>query len=551
MMAIGYHPQGPREQMARIALAAAAIFGYGAWMATHVRGDEPSRYGRPEACTVVIGGCSGVCVSSEGHILTAGHCKCERVEDVVWPDGRRVVANKVYDDGKAEGCVVFDCAGDGYPYVDVATSFPQPRDKVFSWGYPVVQSPNGPSRPLSRGEGTLLRGEEFTDSETGDKFLVNLLSNHFGAPGWSGGPLFNEQAQVIGVCHGATAPMIPLMPKHSIFVGWSTIYESYSVAVKAPQEFTVYLSAGSCEPCKRFLRDCDSYDERTMTGVFAGHAFRAVYTTNSAPRFFCGGVEWLRGPNKWPGYPSDNENPRQQLAAFLATNNPTTPIPQRPREIARNERREERPAMFPTLAEPQGVCINGVCYPPGVQPPIDSPIVEDFTDIRIVACFNFGVSTGLEMRKRFADMSEDKLQAYCREHGVQAMPYILSRDLNPEGYDKFASVVGVSGKVAIVALVPEREEMSGIVRSRIALKVEQVVKQKIKDTPLVVLFERQDVAEYRDAMKALRQFAPTDDEPGKPIEPIGTAAIALVTERFKIVELLRYLFNKVTGRGKA
>ncbi|MBD3674357.1 MAG: trypsin-like peptidase domain-containing protein, partial [Planctomycetaceae bacterium] len=87
-----------------------------------------------EAIVTIDGSCSGVCVSDSGLVLTAKHCRHPERVRVRFPD-RTVSAVRLYVAPKPEGVVVFDCEGDGYPFLDVAAAAPKRGDPVTAVGY--------------------------------------------------------------------------------------------------------------------------------------------------------------------------------------------------------------------------------------------------------------------------------------------------------------------------------------------------------------------------------------------------------------------------------
>ena len=80
---------------------------------------------------VKIGGCSGVCVSDAGLILTAKHCTLKDRERVAFEDGPTVWATKLVTSRNGDGPVAFVCDGDDFPHRPVAKTKPKPGDRVI------------------------------------------------------------------------------------------------------------------------------------------------------------------------------------------------------------------------------------------------------------------------------------------------------------------------------------------------------------------------------------------------------------------------------------
>jgi hypothetical protein len=204
---------------------------------------------------VRIGGCSGVCVDPAGIVLTAKHCGLTANETVVFPETGSVTARRIYVGPEAEDVVVFDCAGDGWPYVTVADAVPPAGSRVQTLGYPgSVAGQRNPGRGLMMAEGTLLGGGEQTVLQNGQP-LGNFLANRTDlvtGPGWSGGPLFDKQDHVIGILSAGDE-------KSTLFISWAATRRAFDSAVtlQLPQNKPSLLIFGyeNCDPCRRLKRD--------------------------------------------------------------------------------------------------------------------------------------------------------------------------------------------------------------------------------------------------------------------------------------------------------
>lgn len=544
MIALQYHPRDPREAFTRVALALILLCGL--VFAITASGQDIHAYRRSlgpvmtEAaqdaaakCTVVVGGCSGVCVSSEGHILTAGHCRHRDIETVLWPDGKQVVAHKVYDNGDPEGCVVLECDGDGYPFLKMSEACPPKGEKVTSYGYP-ARGPDASRTRIESARGELLGGYWLEYPENSGKLVkVNITTNLNSAPGWSGGPLLNAKGEVIGVLHGRDTDS-----RVNAFVSWGACFAAYTAAV---QDSGFVASIGEhCVYCERFLHDAESYDPSSHRGVFNRIPFTTRMVRNEPVPYFTYHGKTLEG------YAGKNA-----LSEWL--NGIPQPTPAAPNRSA-------------VSREP--VCENGVCYPAGAYPeaeqrlfprlfprsnptPVDGDSLQpsDLENIRIVVCLNSGLSLG-SLVSSGVSLTEDTIQQIAAEHDIHVIPHILSRSVDPEGYDAFAETLGITGKVSIVALIPERKSMSGIVRGQIVGAIERIIKRKLDNLPLKVRFQRTDEADYKAAMDALLAYSPK--------APVEASTDVSVTEGtvvggasgyagYRLGNVLVWLFNLLAG----
>lgn len=200
---------------------------------------------------VLIGGCSGVCVDPDGIILTAKHCDLPEVVDVTFPNRKPVKAHRIYVGPDAEDLLAFDADDSGWPSATVATELPKAGDAVWSAGYPAT----GPEhlRTFKLAKGKMTGGSEMTFGRDGipvGKFKANTVDFVTG-PGWSGGPLFNENGAVLGVLSAGNED-------GSIYISWAATRRAMDAVV--PRQFErkphMYVfGMKNCGGCIAFNRD--------------------------------------------------------------------------------------------------------------------------------------------------------------------------------------------------------------------------------------------------------------------------------------------------------
>jgi hypothetical protein len=191
---------------------------------------------------VRVGGCSGVCVDPAGFVLTAKHCQLRDVERVQF-EHAEVLAVRIYESDLTEGPVVYDCVGRGYPSVVVAQNAPVGGERVSTMGYPHIDS----GRTFRQEHGTVLRGGQFRF--LGKQFPGNVTDMPL-REGWSGGPLFNSQGEVIGLANSTDA-------SESIFISFAATRKAYEEAVRkhlSRRPLRVVISLDS-RACLQFLSD--------------------------------------------------------------------------------------------------------------------------------------------------------------------------------------------------------------------------------------------------------------------------------------------------------
>ena len=199
---------------------------------------------------VMVDGCSGVCVDPSGLVLTVKHCDLPELVTVRFRD-RSVSATRVYVCQEAEGPVVFDCDGDGFPHLPVAATAPRTGERLWSYGFPYINN----RRELRRASGPLLHWSTFKYG--GGSFNGNVV--RFGTcPGWSGGPLLNGKGEVCGLLNSTDRAT-------SVFVSSASVRAAYAATRPRPDRQqpvsdhglpTLYVFGSmSCTPCRQFKTD--------------------------------------------------------------------------------------------------------------------------------------------------------------------------------------------------------------------------------------------------------------------------------------------------------
>lgn len=198
---------------------------------------------------VMVEGCSGVCVDPAGLVLTARHCDLPTTATVRFKD-RTVTATREYVCREVEGPVVYDCEGDGYPFLPIAATAPRVGERVWSCGYPHL---NG-RRELRWANGPTLRWSTF--EYAGGSFNGNVVG-FVTSPGWSGGPLLNAKAEVCGLLNSSDCST-------SVFISSAAVRQSYA-AVRPNRPADTPATTGqprlyvfgsmTCGPCRKFKED--------------------------------------------------------------------------------------------------------------------------------------------------------------------------------------------------------------------------------------------------------------------------------------------------------
>ncbi len=206
-----------------------------------------------DQAVVLVDGCSGVCVDPAGLVMTAKHCDLPETVTVRFKE-RTVTAQRIYQCPETEGPVVYDCVGDGYPFLNVAASPPILGETVWTYGYPQSQH----QRELRWTAGKLLRWSTFEYG--GGSFNGNVVNCRTGS-GWSGGPLLNAKAGVCGLLNSGDQ-------RTSVFISSAAVRKAYATAkemlraasepevVRGNEKPILYIfGSTTCLPCRKFKED--------------------------------------------------------------------------------------------------------------------------------------------------------------------------------------------------------------------------------------------------------------------------------------------------------
>lgn len=236
----------------------------------------------PPSVVKIADCCSGVCVDPIGIVLSAKHCGYTERESVYFPTIGEVPCRVIYVSTEPDGPVALLAEVPGpYPASPVAFTPPTVNQSVYSWGFPGNE--NG-AMNLSFATGKIVDGKTYSAAELGmppnmAPVRLNIVDGLVPSGGWSGGPLFNADAEVIGLVSACN-------DKHSLWFPHVEVRKAYLAAVQqlpANRTIDAYLLEVGCDPCNHFKSDM-------AAGKFAGYTIVAhPAREGGAPQFdYCG-----------------------------------------------------------------------------------------------------------------------------------------------------------------------------------------------------------------------------------------------------------------------
>lgn len=203
---------------------------------------------------VKIGGCTGVCISDSGLVMTARHCGAPEMVVVSFGD-RQVNARRVYVGRDVlDAPVVYDCDGDGFPFIPVANAVPKQSERVYYVGYP-----GGDNANQVRIRGRVRGGTEINGTRAN---VVDCQAWQ----GMSGCPLFNGDDELVGLLYGTSKAA---GNGDSIWISWGATRAAYEAVVPASERsrrrerrpgvqrpvLYVFALPSGCPGCEEFEHD--------------------------------------------------------------------------------------------------------------------------------------------------------------------------------------------------------------------------------------------------------------------------------------------------------
>ena len=492
------------------------------------------------AVVKIVGGCTAVCVSESGLIMTAKHCIGARQQTVTVQFGdRRVSARQVYVSSDPEGPVVFDCEGGGYPFVSVGTQVPQVGQSVYCAGYPGGDTENC----------VVMRGKITGGAMLGPGLRVNL-ADFQAMHGMSGCPLFNSRGEVVGLLHGGNA-------SSSVWITFAATRAAYEAVVgpvrPAANEPTLYvftLPDGQCRACDLFKAD-----------VRAGHfeRYRVEYVTWRNDRWDrpeiaeAAGVRtkstFAQTPTFWPagsdqvrsGYDRQSRNHFLEwlegiFRALVGVPQAIVGLPPRP-----------SPAPETGSAAPPDLGASDESPPA----PIPEPAAEAEVDWSGVTFVGLASS---ETPKFLRFLKGPAKRAIVELSGGKGALNVVAERTHPA---RFAATVEASGAnpdpLYLLVLVEKQElGLKGLVAKLIEEKVRPLLAEREK-LPVDVIFRRahpDDYAAIEAALKTQEIEHFERSEEGGPASSESTGIVDAQNIRQIVQSAVAPLIEKVTGHDK-
>lgn len=486
---------------------------------------------------------SGVCVSRDGLIITAGHVinlpappqmfgsprmKMPTAVQVTFP-GREAEAARVLGVSKAgepTDLAILKCSGNDYPGLTLASASPAVGEEVVTHGYPA-------------GFYARLEGRVTYVGLTKDNSFDTITA--WGRPmhGHSGGPLLNQRGQVVGICSQGTSDYFDfcgrehLTPQVGLYCRVESIHamlqarglttylagnrrdgerSKSSIRASVKLRVKVYVQKG-CKPCDHQKDDFNSGRIR-INGRDARELFEVTWVDvnensreadaakiTGMPTTIC-----LDTGDRIEGYTS-----AESFAAEVSIKLGNRPLPTQPGP-------ENPPPLFGPLP--------GEVIPPPEPPPAaaaervekvekkDQPETVDGTGLKVVLLvkkqeLDWWQGQAAAMAEKFAENGlKNKINAAL---GGKAEVVVCFERTQPDRYASLVDVIGSDGdkRAAVIVLAPKTfSGVVGVVASVVESRLKKLTDGDWKKAPVHLIFEREDQANYDAVIEALDKSEP-------------------------------------------
>jgi len=480
------------------------------------KAEEP----KPAPWIAEVGGASGVVVHPSGYILTAQHVVQRRKTLDVKVNGVAYSGKVVYDgpyDNIDEAAVLKIDAKD-LEYVSCADAMPVPGDRVWTCGFP-----GGNFAKLS---GKVIRVGDYDYKSPGVRVKQGIECDFWALPGNSGGPLFNSEGLLIGLCNAGSdrgdKPWSGWVGLASLKAAFRNNGDQVEIGVPQARRVVVYVFSrndGTCPPCTRMHNEIPE-------GPLAGTRIIVKYVSPDDKELVaraCAAtgkewpervpLTWVEGSNKWQvGYTT--RSGFLDFLRFCVVDIPVAVFEFIASSLGGSPQPEPQPIPAPggvippiaeTPTEPEGDQIAEAPTVPtgGLFPPTPEDLARttdlDLSGIEVVILANdfLDAPAGLleVLEKNLTGPAEARLNSLS---DGKATLYLVPKRVQPDRYNATLMASRAScEKLRAIAIIPETNQ--NVVTAALLNMAEVKLTNWLANSfpfgvkiPLTIVFERTD-----------------------------------------------------------
>lgn len=455
-----------------------------------------------------LNGCTGFIVDGN-YIVTAKHCLELLGNEITLNKKNSIVAKLVYVPNTTDGPIVYHIKGQRYRSFKIADKVPPSGSDVHSIGFP------GGSYAVLTGKmiGILNKSKQ--------ENVVGLRVN----PGHSGGPLFSENDEIIGV---ALSVPHDLDINQSNFASWGSVVKAMDTARaktnykgrSIKQKEVVIFSYTGCAPCRNLDEELD-YAELDRQNIkvtkvildgntWSNQAMVEEFYKVNGKRPDAFPTIWIRDSDQYKtGYQRGTRlsvlgwiiNGFKSIGLFLFGSDPSGEI------------KDEAPYTSPPSVIPEDV--PGPISDPPVEP--QTYIEEvDWDNVSIVIAAkkqDIGYTRGKALEIALKAIKGPIQRANAEYFEGKADIFLVDERTQPVKYSALLTAAGVDFERFYVIVLVKKQSLG--LKGLIASKVESSILDKLPEgIPIEIVFERV----HSDSYFAITQSLQVSDEPVKPLE---------------------------------
>ena len=477
-----------------------------------------------------LGGCTGFMVDGN-YLLTAKHCLNALGNTITFKSrkdpNKKIEAKLIYVTKYSDGPIVYFVPSDGeepYKSFKMAKVAPKIDELVHTVGYP------GGNYAITYGK-----------VDGGNGIDVNYVKMRI-SPGNSGGPLINENGEIVGV---AQAVDENLASNKSYFGGWSIIREALDEAKKLKEEKTqspkakykadvVIFTADSCPSCQVLEKEMpvSYFNEKGLNVIKVKNTqsgwsdpklaqeFRSKTGTNvpGLP------TVWARGTSKYQtGYSSGRRlsllgfiiQGFKSIGVLLFGNGPNG-------EITPEQAPLPPSPPSPTVPTPPSEDDVEISDPLSVPPPLPSEDEPPAPKEEVIDWENVSIIVAAKkndlgyVRDRVASIALKAIKGPLQRANAEVFEgkanlFFVDERTQPNRYASFTQAAGIDPSPFYIIVLVKKQSLG--LKSLIAGKVERSVKDKIPEgTPIEIVFERIHKGSYVAITESLTVADQTPEE---------------------------------------